>query len=159
MKVDDFFEWATDRFTEEMEIMNSKGKEYTISDEDKLKNFKSIAERIGISPEKVIMVYLLKHFDSICNYILTNEVYSEPIDGRIMDARNYLLLLQALISEQVISTTDVAIGQALKDKNTEEQESVENLKYRNALRDQIKEKWEREIWNDIEKHFKRKGKK
>ena len=40
MKVKDFFKWADEEFKVEMELMRVKGKEYTVSDEDKLKNFK-----------------------------------------------------------------------------------------------------------------------
>ena len=101
MKVDEFFEWMAEVQKSELNLMMAKGKEYTVSDEDKLKNFKSIAERLKLSPEIVCMTYTLKHLDSIRNYILTGiESSSEPIDGRIMDARNYLLLLLAIIREK-----------------------------------------------------------
>ena len=82
------------------EINASKGgKEYTVSsingDEDKLKNFKSIGERLGLSASMVCMVYLLKHIDSIRNYVLEGKEFSdEPIEGRIHDARNYFLLIR-----------------------------------------------------------------
>ena len=39
MKVKDFFRWSKKEFNIEMELMRVKGKEYTVSDEDKLKNF------------------------------------------------------------------------------------------------------------------------
>jgi hypothetical protein len=56
----------------------------------------------------VLWVYLKKHLDSIASYI-SNEVkcdagnkpkLSEPIEGRIMDARVYLALLRGLIEEE-----------------------------------------------------------
>jgi len=101
MKVPDFFKWAEETFNEEMSIMQDKGKEYTISNEDKLKNFKSIAERTHSDPKLVLCVYLLKHIDSICNYVVDGrEASDEAIEGRLMDARNYLLLLGAIIKEE-----------------------------------------------------------
>ena len=101
MKVKDFIKWAESVQEEENRIMLTKGEEYTVSDEDKFKNFKSIAERMGCKPEEVAMVYLLKHMDSIRNYVLSGvEASDEPIMGRIMDARNYLLLLGGIISER-----------------------------------------------------------
>lgn len=101
MKVSDFFKMAENDFADEMELMSVKGKEYTVSDADKLKNFKSIAERMKCEPEFVCMVYLLKHMDSIRNYVLTGtEASDEPIAGRIHDARNYLLLLKAILQEK-----------------------------------------------------------
>jgi len=100
MKVADFFKWMKVVQEEEYQIMVGKGKEYTVSDEDKLKNFKSIAERMKTTPEKVAMVYLLKHMDSLRNYVLYGiESSDEPINGRIRDLRNYLLLLEAIINE------------------------------------------------------------
>tara|TARA_R110002051_G_scaffold112702_1_gene185384 strand:- start:166 stop:483 length:318 start_codon:yes stop_codon:yes gene_type:complete len=100
MKVKDFIRWAESIQKEESRIMLTKGKEYTVSDEDKFKNFKSIGERINIKPEKVALIYLLKHMDSIRNYVLSGtESSDEPIMGRVMDARNYLLLLGGMIEE------------------------------------------------------------
>ena len=100
MKVKDFFKWADEEFKVEMELMRVKGKEYTVSDEDKLKNFKSIAERLKCEPEFVAMVYLLKHMDSVRNFVLDGrEASDEPIEGRLRDIRNYCLLIGALIKE------------------------------------------------------------
>ena len=83
-----------------MELMRVKGEEYTVSNEDKLKNFKSIADRLETTPSEVAMVYLLKHMDSIRNYVLNGvEASDESISGRIRDARNYLMLLHAIILE------------------------------------------------------------
>lgn len=102
MLVKDFVKWAEGMVEEEATIMLDKGKEYTVSDDDKFKNFKSIGERINLSAEMVALVYLLKHMDSIRNYVLNGtESSSEPIRGRIQDARNYLLLLGGLIEERI----------------------------------------------------------
>jgi hypothetical protein len=101
MTQDDFISWSRDEFEEEMKIMNSKGQEYTVSNPDKLFNFKSIGERYGLPPQLIASVYLTKHMDSIRNYVLHGtEACDESIQGRLRDARNYLLLLGALIKEQ-----------------------------------------------------------
>ena len=100
MKVRDFFTWMDTEVEKECSIMYNKGKEYTVSSEDKLKNFKSIANRLNMKPENVLLVYLLKHMDSIRNYVFTGtEACEESISGRIRDARNYLILLHAMILE------------------------------------------------------------
>lgn len=100
MLVPDFIKWAESMQVEENRIMLLKGEEYTVSSEDKFKNFKSIGERTDSTAEKVALIYLLKHMDSIRNYVLhCKEVSDEPIMGRIMDARNYLLLLGGIIAE------------------------------------------------------------
>jgi len=55
---------------------------------------------MNTSSEQVAMIYLLKHMDSIRNYTLHGiEASDESIEGRIMDARNYLLLLGGIIKE------------------------------------------------------------
>ena len=101
MKVSKFFKWARTEFDKEMNIMDGKGIEYTVSDKDKLKNFKSIAERMETKASNVALVYLLKHMDSIRNYVLNGvEASDETISGRVRDARNYLLLLHAIILEE-----------------------------------------------------------
>lgn len=102
MKVNDFIKWAESVQKEENRLMITKGEEYTVSDEDKFKNFKSIADRMKMSPEQIALIYLLKHMDSIRNYVLHGKESSdEPIMGRIMDARNYLLLLGGIIEENM----------------------------------------------------------
>ena len=77
MKVPDFIKWAESVQKEENRIMLTKGQEYTVSDEDKFKNFKSIAERIKIEPQKVTLIYLLKHMESIRNYVLSGVESSD----------------------------------------------------------------------------------
>ena len=107
MLVEDFFVWAKEEFDTEMTLMRDKGKEYTVSDADKLKNFKSIGERMKCKPEFVAMVYLLKHMDSVRNYVLDGiEASNESIEGRLRDIRNYCLLVGALIKESKEQNND-----------------------------------------------------
>ncbi len=73
MRVSDFFKWSESMQKEENRLMQVKGEEYTVSDKDKFKNFKSIAERMSLKPEQVCLIYLLKHMDSKRNYVLTSS--------------------------------------------------------------------------------------
>ena len=101
VKVPDFMKWAESMQEEENRLMLVKGEEYTVSNEDKFKNFKSIGERVELGAEHVALIYLLKHMDSIRNYVLYGrESSDEDIMGRIHDARNYLLLLGGIIEER-----------------------------------------------------------
>ena len=90
---------------EEDEIGNTKAREYTRG--DRLDNFKRLAQELGVSPKQVLWIYLKKHLDSISNYIKIDAksgaapVLSEPIEGRIKDARVYLSLLRGLIAEEI----------------------------------------------------------
>jgi len=104
MNVPDFMKWAESMQEEENRLMLVKGEEYTVSNEDKFKNFKSIGDRMELDAEHVALIYLLKHMDSIRNYVLNGkEASEEPIIGRIQDARNYLLLLGGIIAERKIT--------------------------------------------------------
>ncbi len=100
MQTKDFYEMFEKMIEAEKEIMIGKGREYTIGSDDKLANFKDVAEKTGLTPIQVWQVYFLKHISSICNYVKDGvEASNEPIDGRFMDARNYLALGIALIKE------------------------------------------------------------
>ena len=48
MKVSDFMKWAKSMQDEENRLMLVKGEEYTVSNEDKFKNFKSIGDRMDL---------------------------------------------------------------------------------------------------------------
>lgn len=87
----------------ERSIMGVKGLEYTQGDleTDRLANFYRIAKEIDQDPKIVCYIYLKKHLDSIACYMKNNKEFSEEkIEGRISDARNYLVLLNAIIQEQ-----------------------------------------------------------
>ena len=100
MNVDDFFKFSKQEYRKEMVLMRDKGVEYTVSDIDKLANFHSLGERMKCKSSFVAMIYLLKHIDSIRNYVLTGKEFcDESISGRIRDATNYLMLLHAIILE------------------------------------------------------------
>ena len=98
MTYEDFDMLLDVMIAEEKEIGKTKALEYTQG--DRLDNFKRIAKELNIQPAQALWVYLKKHLDSIANYIRTGEVLSEPIEGRIKDARVYLSLLRALIVEK-----------------------------------------------------------
>lgn len=95
-------------------IADEKGAEYSQAGvdyregADTLRNFKSVAERTGMSPVQCLMVYLCKHLDSIATTCREAEGMSddlravryttgEGIISRLDDARNYLDLLECLL--------------------------------------------------------------
>lgn len=89
-------------FIEEMnQISDTKSVEYTISNEDRLFNFKNVGARTGIKPEQALMTYVLKHMDAICNDAKTGKVVSdETILQRAYDVCNYMILYAALKLEK-----------------------------------------------------------
>lgn len=101
MKLADFMAYAETAWEEERQLLEAKGREYTMSSPDKHENFKQIAAMLGITPEQACAAYLLKHIFSIVNYVKIGKTCSnEPIQGRIHDARNYLLLLGSLLIDE-----------------------------------------------------------
>lgn len=79
-------------------LNRTKGRDYS-GDEDVLENFKRNAERLGLTKEQVLGVYMNKHLDAIYTYISTGKVESEGIEGRIHDAVFYLILLLVMAEE------------------------------------------------------------
>lgn len=61
--------------------------------------FKEMAKEVGITPLQVWSVFAKKHFKAIDSFIKFGSE-SEPIEGRIIDAINYLVILHSLIKEQ-----------------------------------------------------------
>lgn len=91
------------RFAKCAKLLMAKGKDYA-GDQDALSNFKGVARRLGLSKYQVWGVYFLKHIMSITNSIIANpknpQVESEPLESRITDAINYLVLFEALLKEK-----------------------------------------------------------
>lgn len=86
---------------EEEKLLSSKGQEYTIGDFDRLIAFKEIARQIGITPKQVCMVFMTKHFFSLCNYVSDkSKPTTEQLSDRVTDLRNYALFLEALDEDE-----------------------------------------------------------
>lgn len=82
------------------EISDGKRPGYTQGNTDVLHNFKSVAERMGVSPMQVWGVYFLKHIDAISSLAKDPTIpQAEAIEGRFCDAMNYLKLGYALVVE------------------------------------------------------------
>jgi len=97
MKYKEFTEYRDKFVAEALDISDSKSIEYTISNEDKHYNFKHVADRLGITPQQAMMVYVLKHVDAICNDAKTGKQQSdETVRSRCQDIMNYAILYASL---------------------------------------------------------------
>ena len=100
-----------DLFSEAMSVSDFKSIEYTISNNDRLYNFKHVAERLGITPEQALMTYVLKHVDAICNDAKTGKQFSdETLRSRVIDLINYSVLLLALNDTHINDNSTESIG-------------------------------------------------
>lgn len=101
MTNEQFRTFAEQFIKEETDLLASKGEEYTGGNSDRLIAFKQIAATCTLEQIDICQVFLLKHMQSINLFINEGvEGKTESIIERIHDARNYLLLLAAMIQEE-----------------------------------------------------------
>jgi hypothetical protein len=105
------FENLRDEFlVHEAKILDWKRGEYS-PNEDRLQNFRQVAEFAGMKMSEVALIWLMKHIQSITlavrygkySWTWTTEG-GEGLKQRIADARNYLLLLAACLEEEKSQT-------------------------------------------------------
>jgi len=107
MKPEQFENLRDEFLTHEAKILDYKRGEYS-SDNDRLQNFREVAEFLGQRPSEVALAYLLKHIQSIALAVRTGKYswswhtdHGEGLKQRIVDARNYLILLAACLEEEI----------------------------------------------------------
>lgn len=104
MKIEKFLELTKQLDEDGRALYASKNRDYA-SDEHCFANFDFGGHLIGADRYQILAVYLWKHLASIFRFIRDRRVDSEPIRGRIIDARNYLAVLNAFVEED----TDAAL--------------------------------------------------
>lgn len=92
-------ELMTRMYNEEQETREDGQKEYAHDDSNALANFERVAQRLNITREQVLLVYLLKHVDGIVAWVGGHRSQREDVRGRIKDCRVYLTLLRAMADE------------------------------------------------------------
>ena len=114
MNHNDFEKEIKEVFDKCIEVLIQKGREYQNTQKDGTNvfaNFERGASDLGLSREDILWVFFSKHKDSINKFLRDlktkaisiseiEENLSEPINGRIIDAINYLLLLNSMINER-----------------------------------------------------------
>lgn len=100
MTADDYRKASASLLSLAQSIETAKRPAYTIGSSDVLRNFKSVAERAGITPAQAWAVYFLKHVDAITAAANNPNIpQAEELSGRFADALNYLKLGWALFVE------------------------------------------------------------
>lgn len=90
-----------ERFASCIEIIKRKNADYSQGEQkgDRIAAFRRIARDIDITMPQAWAVFAQKHWGSIMKYVKTGSVESEPIDSRIDDLINYLVLFGAIVAE------------------------------------------------------------
>ena len=82
-------------YREEQRLREAGQQEYARTD-NAFANFVRVAEYLGLRPEQVLLVYLLKHIDGISAWANGHRSQRENVRGRINDARVYLAILAGM---------------------------------------------------------------
>jgi hypothetical protein len=97
-----FADWETlveDLIEQEKQICATKGIEYTdgARTDNKLENFRVVADIVGITPMQVAMVYILKHLIALATIAREGQPRSqESVMSRCLDTRVYAALMAAI---------------------------------------------------------------
>lgn len=162
MNNENFRSDVEEMFNECLETLDKKGTEYQNNplnaEIDVFRNFKRTGEELGIDKMTVLFIFMKKHWDSISGYVKNKQAgitpsLTEPINGRIMDLINYLLILNSMIKENNVEEIEkrakereeelkkmTPIGECISACNIElsEEKIIKNLKP--ILKEEMKDK-------------------
>jgi len=109
MTNDKFIRFAKEKFDKQLQILGSKGAEYSQGVDDRFLNFKMAGAIQGMSAREALLGQLSKHLASIIDMIKSPikpsqmSVWAEKTG----DAINYLVLLEAMVNEEVSNSARV----------------------------------------------------
>lgn len=103
MSIIQFASLLDDIQEEERKVREAGQAEYAHDKDNCFANFDRLSAHLGVSREKVLMVYTMKHIDGILAWVNGHRNQREDIRGRIKDARLYLALLWGMIEEDLLS--------------------------------------------------------
>lgn len=92
MSTDRFYAMVQATLLKCIEVMQTKGKEYTEGSDNKLANFEAESLETDVPVLDIIHIFSNKHQRAINNYRKTGQVESEALEMRFVDRINYLFL-------------------------------------------------------------------
>ncbi len=92
MSNDKFYAMVQATLLKCIEVMQTKGIEYTESSDNKLANFEAESLETDVPVLNIIHIFANKHQQAINNYRKTGRVESEALEMRFVDRINYLFL-------------------------------------------------------------------
>lgn len=80
------------------EIMQSKGDDY--AGEDRLSNFKLVAQIVGITPEQVALVFIATKAVRLGELLRGKEPKNESVEDSILDGSLYNALMAMILKDK-----------------------------------------------------------
>lgn len=105
MKLDDFNAIVNEQVERCLTVLTEKGKEYSLSD-DRLDHFKDAAAEQDTTPKQALWGMASKHFASLSGMCKNGQSDKDRWLEKITDSINYLLLLRAVVEEELAHETD-----------------------------------------------------
>lgn len=100
MNVQKFNEIVAAQIKRSTDILCVKAKEYAT--EDRLHNFKTAAALEGLTPRQALAGMMAKHTVSVYDMCMSSNDFSREMwEEKITDHINYLLLLKAIVEEEL----------------------------------------------------------
>jgi hypothetical protein len=105
----DFNEILARRIQEIGRVLDSKAQEYAIG--DRLYNFKRAASILRITPGRALLGMFIKHLVSVMDLVDGSIPNTKAMrDEKIGDAINYLILLEAILTEEATGGEAIKTG-------------------------------------------------
>jgi len=73
--------------------------EYARDCENVFANFERVASFVGVSREKALLTYMIKHVDGLCAYADGHRSQREEITGRLTDIMVYCVLMWGMVED------------------------------------------------------------
>jgi hypothetical protein len=109
MKSEKYKEFREAFIKKTFDLSDAKRIEYTEGNQDLdvHTNFRRIGEDLGLSPIKILAVYLLKHIKSLMTFFKLGQTFSnESLESRVSDIINYLILLLSYLHYENVRNRD-----------------------------------------------------
>lgn len=134
MTLKQFAEFAT-KFREDMKaITDVKNVDYSLGD-DAMSNFVELGRLIGIRPEQVFAVFMMKHVTAVMRWVAAGRVESEGLRGRFLDVANYAILGAALA--ETLATENQGTTVTTISTDNEEPDFLTELKAMNEEEEEL----------------------
>lgn len=90
------------RFADCIDLIKAKNSDYTggQAKRDRIAHFREAARDLDLPILKIWQVFTRKHWSAIQKFVNGGTLESEPVDGRINDIINYMVLLGAIIDDK-----------------------------------------------------------